>query len=104
MNERFTYLEMVMAAGMCRMIGSNWKFVSTIGSATRDTVAGLVFPSMTMRDTLITTGLVGEWCGCCFLFVYKKRCKYMLIDFVVYQLYSKIFDYVIVRERTCSET
>jgi len=58
---------MVIAAGMCRMTGSNRKFVSTIGSATRDTVAGLVFPSMTMLDTLNRTGLVGESCGCCFL-------------------------------------
>jgi len=36
--------------------------------------------------------------------VYKKYCKYILIDFVVYRLYSKVFEDVIVRERTCSET
>jgi len=55
------------------------------------TVAGLVFPSMTMRDTLIKTGLVGDGCGCCFLFVYKKYNKCMLIDFEVYRLYWNVF-------------
>jgi len=31
MNARCTYLEMVVAAGMCCVTGSNWKFLSTIG-------------------------------------------------------------------------